>query len=64
MISSTACFGSAYNLTDSCRPRGSDWIANGNAATSPESQTIFQDESAQRRISGVLVIRDHESLTA
>jgi len=38
-----ACFGSAYNQTDSCRPRGSDWIANGNAATSPESQTIFQD---------------------
>jgi hypothetical protein len=38
-----ACSGSSYNLTDSCRPRGTNWIANGGAAASPESSTIFND---------------------
>jgi len=38
-----ACAGSGYNPTDGCRPRGSDWIANGGAAASPESSTIYND---------------------
>ena len=39
-----ACSGSAYDETSpSCRPRGSDWIANGSAAASPESNTVYTD---------------------
>ena len=33
-----------YNDNDSsCRPRGSDWIANGSATASPESNTVYTD---------------------
>ena len=38
------CSGSANEENaDSCRPRGSDWVANGGAVVSPESQTRYND---------------------
>ena len=43
------CTGSAMTTdADSCRPRGSDWIANGTAAASPESTTNYVDNARQR----------------
>jgi hypothetical protein len=43
------CSGSGYlESGDSCRPRESDWVGNGNAVAAPESQTIYADNLPSR----------------
>ena len=43
------CTGSALMTdADSCRPAGSDWVANGTANASPESTTNYVDNARQR----------------